>query len=36
MITWQIGFVVGGILGMLDARLGFATLAVIGLLAVVV
>jgi hypothetical protein len=30
-MTWQLGFIVAGIIGLVDGRLGFAALVVIGL-----
>jgi hypothetical protein len=35
MITWQVGFMVGGLVGAFHAQLGFIILAVVGLLALV-
>jgi hypothetical protein len=32
-MTWQLGFIVAGIIGLIDGRLGFAALAVVGLVA---
>lgn len=35
MLNWQIGFVVAGVLGFVDGRLGFAALLLIGLLGLI-
>jgi hypothetical protein len=35
MISWEIGFLVGGLVGAFHAQLGFIILAVVGLLALV-
>jgi hypothetical protein len=32
-MTWQLGFIIAGIFGMVDGRIGFAVLAVYGLIA---